>query len=167
MCRFISLMLCSLALFLPSCRKESPAPTKGAGTTTSVIPENENNRSVDARVVLRPKIPFFMERSTVGSTLNPKGEVESDDTMVRAGAPVSLTLYLKESPPGLQVGAVWYHDDKALRHDVKPANGAKILTFTLDGRKLAPGRYRVVGYWGGNVAADKQFEIVGKAKKAS
>jgi hypothetical protein len=150
--RVASLMLCSL-LLLPSCNKKSPVSNKGEPATRD-----------SGTVSLRPALPFFMDGSAIGSALNAKGEVEKDDTMVQAGAPVYLTLHLHESPPGLQVGAVWSHDGKVLTHEVKQANGGKVFTFVLSSAKLAPGKYRVVGYWGANVAADKKFEIVSKAK---
>ena len=42
-------------------------------------------------------------------------------------------------------------------------NGAKVATFAFK-RKLAPGKYRVEAYWGGNVVADKSFEVTGGKK---
>ena len=36
--------------------------------------------------------------------------------------------------------------------------GAKTVTFAMK-PKLAPGHYRVEGWWGGNLAAEKTFEI--------
>lgn len=158
------ILLLALSIVLPACQKKEPSPTKPRREGTAVIPEDESKKEVDERINLRPKTPFFMMKSTLGDRLDAKGEVESDNATIEAGSPVYLTLYLKESPVGLQTGAVWYKGDKAFRRDVKPAAGAKIITFTLDDKKLEPGKYRVVGYWGGNVAADKQFEIRPRAK---
>ncbi len=156
----------ALVILLPSCRKEGKAPIPPKGREgTAALPEDEAGKNEDARISLRSKTPFFMFKSTLGDRLNAKGEVESDNATIASDTPVHLTLYLKESPLGLQTGAVWYKGGKAFRRDVKMANGAKILTFTLDGKDLSPGKYRVIGYWGGNVAADKQFEILPKATK--
>jgi hypothetical protein len=163
--RRVVIVLLALAVLLPSCRKEGKSTLQPKREGTAVLPEDEKGKKEDTRIDLRPKTPFFMLRSTLGDTLNPKGEVESDNTAIHAGTPVYLTLYLKESPRGLQTAAVWYKGDKAMLKEVKPAGGAKVLTFTLDGKKLEPGKYRVIGYWGGNVAADKQFEILPRAKK--
>src|SRR3954451_2181220 len=166
MLRRVVVLLAVLALMvLVSCRKEGTGPIAPKREGTAVIPADESTRNEVDRINLRPKTPFFMERSALAETLNAQGAVESDNTTIHAGSPVYLTLYLKESPPGLQTGAVWYQGERALRHDVKPAAGAKVLTFTLNEKKLAPGKYRVIGYWGGNVAADKQFEIVAPAPK--
>ena len=90
----------------------------------------------------------------------------SESTSFRPGQPIYLTMVLTESPPGLQTRAVW-HDpkDKVIRTDQKKMNGAKVATFTLSEVKLKPGKYHVVGYWGGNLAADKTFDIVAASKR--
>ncbi len=43
-------------------------------------------------------------------------------------------------------------------------NGTKVATFAV-GQKLAPGKYHVRGYWGGNIADDRDFVVVAKSKR--
>jgi hypothetical protein len=157
------ILLALFAIVLPSCkeRKESLQPKREG---TAVLPANDAGKSENVPISLRPVTPFFMIRSTVGDAVNAKGEVEKDNLKVAAGTPVHLTLYLKESPPGLQTGVVWYKEERPIRREVKPGNGLKVITYTLEDPKLQPGRYRVVAYWGGNVAADKRFQLGPRAK---
>lgn len=85
--------------------------------------------------------------------------IAHSDVKVQPGQPVVLTMQLKESPSGLKTTAEWLDDDgDKLFVEQKPMHGAKLATFTL-GKKLKPGHYRVVGYWGGNVAAEHEFDI--------
>ncbi|HWW61290.1 MAG TPA: hypothetical protein VN181_07980 [Thermoanaerobaculia bacterium] len=85
--------------------------------------------------------------------------IERSELQVQTGKPIVLTMWLKESPGGLETTAEWLDDDgDKLFVEQKPMNGAKVATFTL-AKKLRPGHYRVVGYWGGNIAAEHEFQI--------
>jgi hypothetical protein len=163
--RRAAVLLALLALVLPSCGKRGKESLQPKREGTAVLPADDAGKSENVAISLRPATPFFMIRSTVGDAVNAKGEVEKDNLKVAAGTAVHLTLYLKESPPGLQTGVVWYKDERPIRREVKPGNGQKVISYTLDDAKLQPGKYRVVAYWGGNVAADKRFELVPRAKQ--
>ena len=92
--------------------------------------------------------------------------VATESDSVPAGEPIYLTMVLRESPQGLQTSAVWTTmDKKPLKTERKVMNGAKTVTFGLNNPKMKPGRYRVVGYWGGNIATEREFEIVAKSKR--
>ncbi len=105
-----------------------------------------------------------MKKSLLGSKLGPDGNVAEEKKTFQKGEPVYLTLLLHDSPAGLQTRATWLRDsDKSELHtEIRAMNGAKTITFALGDPNLKPGKYRVIGYWGGNVAADKPFEIVAK-----
>jgi len=75
------------------------------------------------------------------------------------GSPLQLTIWLSESPKELQVSMrVLDANKREVARATKPANGAKVITLKLD-RKLDPGKYRVEGVWGGNVACEQEVEI--------
>ena len=135
------------------------APAK---VTVRTIPENERKKREDS--VVRLDQPYFMKKSLLGSKLGPDGNVAEEKKTFQKGEPVYLTLLLKDSPAGLQTRATWLREgDKGELHtEMRAMNGAKAVTFALGDPNLKPGKYRVIGYWGGNVAADKPFEIVAK-----
>ena len=152
-----------LSLTIAACRKSEVITPAGSGSpmVTRVTPSPVKGRS---SAVIRPDVPSFIEKSLLGSKLAADGTVETEETTFATGAPVSLTLRFRESPAGLHGGARWYTTDrKPFAHEERPMNGGKVVTFTLKS-KLKPGHYRAEGYWGGNLAADKKFEVVSKKK---
>jgi hypothetical protein len=152
----IAILACALAL--AACKKEQSAPS--ATTTrvvTTVIPEKVREQK---NLVIRPDVPNVLDKALLGTTLAADGTVAEEAKELKAGAPVSLTIWIKESPPGLNTGVIWYgKDGEEIEKSKRPMNGGKVVTFTLK-KKLTPGRYRAEGYWGGNVVADKTFEVV-------
>jgi hypothetical protein len=157
----IVIMLLSLAI--AACTKREVITSGGSDSpvVTRVTPSPVKGR---LNAVIRPDVPSFIEKSLLGSKLAANGNVETEEATFTAGSPVSLTLRFRESPSGLQAGARWYTTDrKPFAHEERPMNGGKVVTFTLKS-KLKPGRYRAEGYWGGNLAADKKFEVVSKKK---
>ena len=153
-------MACALAF--GSCGKREPPAPKPRRVITTVIPEDA--RGEKKRVFVKP-VPDILEKSALGRDLGPDGAVSREEILFSPGQPVSLTIWLKQSPPGLATGVKWLDPkEKVLAQEQRPMNGAKVTTFTLR-QKLAPGRYRVIGYWGGNVVADRTFEVIGAGKK--
>lgn len=152
-----------LLLVVPvaACKKTEvvSSGTSASRGSTRVVPTPVKGR---ANVVVRTDIPTFMEKSLLGSKLGPDGNVATESARFRPGEPVSLTLYFHESPPGLQASVRWFSTtQKPFAHEERPMNGGKVVTFTLKS-KLKPGHYRAEGYWGGNLAADKKFEVAAK-----
>ena len=153
-----------IVLALASCKKSEVITTESSQSRVAngVSPSPVKGR---ANVMIRSNVPSIIEKSLLGSKLGPDGNVETDQATFEAGQPVSLTLHFHESPPGLQAGAKWYTTTaKPFEHEQRDMNGGKIVTFTLKA-KLKPGSYRAEGYWGGNLAADKKFEVVERKKK--
>lgn len=136
--------------------------TKMTTRAGSVTPENEKKKREDDFVHLDAGL--FMKKSLLGSKLGADGNVTEEKTTFVKGEPIYLTLLLHDSPAGLQTHVTWLRegDKKELHSEFHNMNGAKSVTFALADPKLEPGKYRVIGYWGGNVAADKPFEIVRK-----
>jgi hypothetical protein len=147
-----------VALLLLACHREAPpqasAPRR---VVTKTVPTDARNAKVNALVPVAP--PTFLDTAQLGAKLGPDGRVAEEAAAFRKGEAVYLTLDLRESPVGLATEAVW-QDGKGKelareRHEMK---GAKSVTFAMK-QPLAPGRYRVEGWWGGNLAAEKTFEI--------
>jgi len=158
-------LFCTLGMII-GCDRSRSAATGKPSTDKKVIPSDARNAKVDT--VIHPA-PRFIDESLLGSEVGSDGKVTGESRSFRQGQPIYLTMVLAESPPGLQTRVVWRDaKDKVIRTDQKNMNGAKVATFKLSETKLKPGKYHVVGYWGGNIAADKTFEIVaasGKRKK--
>ena len=152
-------------LLFVSCRREAPAPAAKSGTpppktTTAVIQQDLRNAKVDT-VIGTAAIQQTTD-ARLGNHANPNGVVVEERNTFKRGEPVILSMTVKESPAGLAMSAVW-EDAKGnkLDQDRKTMNGAKIATFAYAGKKkLTPGEYKVTGYWGGNVAAEKKFTVV-------
>jgi len=153
-------LLCACAL--AACRPREAVTGSGSPKTgTNVIEENEAKKKI--RELIHPVAPI--EKALLGAQLGPDGAVSQETDRFEPGQTIYLTLRLHDSPVGLKTNAVWYGpDQKELFSEQKEMKGAKLATFALS-RKLPAGRYHVEGHWGGNLAADKTFEVVVSAKK--
>ena len=101
-----------------------------------------------------------VERSAMGSRVAPDGTVAESQDVFKPGEPVYVTMWLKASPNGLQT-SVRFTDAKGKeagwpRMEMK---GAKVATFKLDTRKLAPGEYKAECFWGMNSEREYAFKI--------
>lgn len=147
-------------LLVAACEQKAPARR---GVTTRAQPSDVGHAKVST--VIQP-VPQFIDHALLGSQLGPDGMVAKESDSVPAGQPMYLTMVLRESPPGLQTSAVWMGmDKKPLRTERKAMNGAKVATFGFNDPKLKPGRYKVIGYWGGNLATEREFQVVAKKAK--
>jgi methionine-rich copper-binding protein CopC len=154
----VTVIVCALVLF--GCQQKSGGSRPGL--TTRVQPTDASKMKVNE--VIQP-VPQFIDHAAFGSELNASGVVAKENLSIPEGSPAYLTMVFRESPAGLQASAVWTRVDKTpVSTERKEMNGAKAVTFTLS-QKLKPGHYKVVGYWGGNIAAERDFEVVGKRKK--
>lgn len=143
-----------------ACQRGAPQPVKTRiAVTTSNAPTDE--RRVREKDLIRPAGAKFLESAKIGPKLGPDGRVTDEEHAFAEGQPVYLTMNFRESPVGLQTRVVWFDDDhgKELAHEERPMNGAKTVTFSMT-KKLAPGFYRVDGFWGGNFASEKVFQVV-------
>ncbi|HEX9458584.1 MAG TPA: hypothetical protein VGA84_05535 [Thermoanaerobaculia bacterium] len=154
----VFLCACSLA----ACRPREPVTGSASRkVVTTVIPENEARKK--ERDLIRPRAPI--EKALLGAQLGPDGAVSHETDHFETGQTVYLTLRLGDSPVGLKTNAIWYGPgQKMISSERREMNGAKVATFALTAN-LPPGRYRVEGHWGGNLAADKTFEVALASKK--
>ena len=142
-------------------RNEGGAKPRRVITTT--IPADARDARIDT--VVQPA-PVFVDHSLLGTKLGADGKVAAETMTARPGETVYLTMVLRESPVGLKTRVVWSDPSakKDIRTEEREMKGAKVVTYALDTKKLKPGKFHVEGYWGGNLAAEKDFEIV-KGKK--
>jgi methionine-rich copper-binding protein CopC len=145
-------------LLLVACHREAPpqasAPRR---VVVKTIPSDARNAKVNTLIPVTP--PQVLAAARLGATLGADGRVAAETATFRKGQPVYLTLDLHESPVGLATEAVWQDaKGKELARQRREMKGAKTVTFAMK-TPLAPGRYKVEGYWGGNVAAEKTFEV--------
>jgi hypothetical protein len=158
----VTLLLCACVLASCQNRTESPAAPHPRVRTT-YIPESEKGKV--GNIIARP-LMAVIDKVVVGTELGSDGNVAAENTVAIPGQPIYITLRLRDSPVGLSTGAIWYDPaGRKLAEERKAMNGAKVATFAMT-RKLTPGTYRVEGYWGGNLAGDKRFDVVAKTKKA-
>lgn len=167
MCRRRSLAVCVSAVVLllaAACRKEAPAaarPPAKAGAR----PADARNAAVNQLVPIEK--PKFVTKSLIGAKLDPTGVVAEETTEFGDKDNVYVTMFLGETPAGLQTSVRWKDAQgrPAAPDERKPMAGEKYVTFKLY-KKLKPGQYHVTGYWGGNIGAEYDFTIVkGTAKK--
>ncbi len=157
---FLSVLLA--VLVIAGCQKKQETAAPGRVITTN-IPQNEAGKRAH---ILDRVGTAVIEKMLVGIQLAPDGTVSEQQTVVPAGDPVYVTLRLHDSPVGLRTGATWYDEhDQIIAREQKEMNGTKVATFAL-GQKLAPGKYHVRGYWGGNIADDRNFVVVAKSKRS-
>lgn len=151
------------ATLIVSCRRETgqapPAKTAPAKTTTAAGQQDVRNAKVNK--VIGTALVEQTTSARLGSHANPDGIVIEEKSTFKVGEPLILSMTVQQSPAGLQMSAVWEDGKgKTLDKDRKSMNGAKVATFAYAGKKkLAPGDYKVVGYWGGNIAAERKFTV--------
>ncbi|HEX9985142.1 MAG TPA: hypothetical protein VGF69_17925 [Thermoanaerobaculia bacterium] len=139
----------ALLLAVIACRQEStqnalPPPRL---QTTNTAPDPADLRGKMVQEVLAFDRSRIIERSSMSKPSYTSGE------------PIAFTMWLRESPEGLQTRAEWLDaNGKKIHEELRPMKGEKVVTFTLT-QKLPPGHYRVAGYWGGNQAADHEFDV--------
>lgn len=144
-----------------SCQRETavpPAQTTQTVQTTAVTTQDLSKANVDA--VIAPTPDEFLERASVGTATGPGGMVIQSKTTFKRNEPIRISMWLKESPSGLRTSAKIYDaDDNPVMEESQEMKGAKSVTLTFDTKQLKPGTYRVVGYWGGNVAAEYEVKV--------
>lgn len=157
------LLVILAALCVVSCQRETTVVTETSqptSTTTTLTgpPQDMKNAQVNTAIALERGA--YVENSRVGSALGQDGTVESEKTEFAASDPIYLSMWFRESPAGLQA-RVTLEDEKGkeIGNAQAPMNGKKTVTFPLAEKRLKPGKYKVTGYWGGNVAAEHEFTV--------
>lgn len=154
------IFLYAIAWMFVACRGERTVVEKQPGTVTETVvvaePANLSGKSVDDVI---PLIAPVAKRCAVGTQVDANGVVSAKAAAIERDVPMFLTIWLAESPENLQVSMrIRDSDNEEVANVMKAAKGAKAITLKLD-QKLDPGKYRVEGVWGGNVACEQEIEI--------
>ena len=156
-----------LALMLSiACRKETPASSATATQTTAAptatttaaatAPEDLTGKKVDTTVPAPPKV---VPQCIAGSQLGNSGGVTKPSSTFGPNEPIYFTMWLDQAPPGLQVSVkVLDADGKEVATVPKAAEGLKLATLTIP-RPAKKGKYKLEGYWGGNVVCEAGVEV--------
>lgn len=141
------LILLAATIVLLSCQREAtqaPAPARPA--TPSTRAQNLGQAKVNE------VLPMSGAEALVQSRL--------DKDSYKAGEPITLTLTLRDAPKGVELRTQWFDEKgKPIGQDKKELMGQNTATFSWSGKPLKPGKYRVVSYWGENIAGDHKFEV--------
>lgn len=116
-----------------------------------------SGKQVKQKVVLQPNV---LSRCEAGSQLGADGLVSQPATTFKPSDPIHLSMWIRQAPEGLQLAmrVVDAKDNEigvARRDD---AGGASAVTMKV-GQELEPGRYRLEGFWGGNLVCEKGIEV--------
>ena len=162
-----------LALIVPlvsgACRRAeqqatatAPTATNTAAGTASGGPDGVPAAPPNVDTVVPFETTGVVTRTTMGTGVGSDGMVLISQNRFKPTDPIRLSMWLKDSPAGLQTRAVWYDQnrEKVLHEEQKPMNGGKLVTFEYKGKRLKPGKYEVVGYWGGNIVAEHPFTVI-------
>jgi hypothetical protein len=161
-------LLIVLSVAVLACPKNEPAatsqPAKGNVRTTTVADATDvKNLRVDT--VITPA-PAYFDKAMLSTKVDGQGNAVTDELVIPKGSPAFFTMYIRESPTGLHTRAVWSDSsNKEVAKEEREMKGAKVATYKLDTAKLAAGKYVVRGYWGGNLAVEKAFDIAAATKK--
>ena len=171
MSRRLLVVLTMVAALAGACRRETTTTeVQGTGdgatvTATTLTGEPQDLSNAKVNTVLSPDTGLYVVTSRVGTSLGPEGVVVEEKAEVGANEEVYLSLWLKESPPGLQTSAILEDSDgKEVDVERKAMKGEKTVSFALGDRKLKPGTYKITGYWGGNVASEHDLTVTAAAK---
>lgn len=149
-------------------QRESAAPAAEIAQTATE-PQDLSTVALDTRIPVTP--PTFLDRCALGSALASDGTVQESKQVFAPGEPIHMTMWITESPGGLNLASQWFDSKETMiAEELKAMNGGKVATFTLAPKKrLAPGTYVVKGWWGGNEACGYEFKVEGPPakKKAS
>jgi hypothetical protein len=143
-----------------SCQRETTQTVSPATTKPTTVARPQNLANAKVKKVVDVTAVESQTQTRLGSATGPDGTVTAEKDTFKSGEPIILSMVIQQSPAHLQMSARWYDaKDKIIEEDRRPMNGTKVVAFKYIGKKLKPGTYRVVGYWGGNVAAEKTFTV--------
>lgn len=147
---------------LVACRYEPPpveGPRPQLRTRTVWMRTDMSGKRVKQKFSLQPNV---LSRCESGAQLGPDGLVSVPTNTFKTTDPVHMTMWLRTAPDELQVSlrVLDANDDEigvARRNDVE---GAKAVTLRV-GQDLEPGKYKLEGFWGGNLVCEKGVEVGG------
>ena len=155
------LLYVAAVISVAGCRRTETATTSPQATSTATTTEVGKQDPREAKVdpLVAHENPPAVLRTAVGTILGPDGTVAGDETAFKRGQPVYISIWLKDSPAGLQTSARWFDKNgKQIGGERKEMKGATKATFAIK-EKLPPGEYRVEVYWGGDLSGEHSFKV--------
>lgn len=151
----------AIALVLAACRYEAPpreGPRPQLRQRTVWQRTDLTGKKTTQKFVLQPRV---LSRCEAGSQLGNDGMVAKPAATFRENDSIYLSMWLAEAPEGLQLSmrvldAGGNEVGTARRDD---AGGARAATIHV-GEPLGPGKYKLEGFWGGNLACEKEISVV-------
>ena len=145
-----------------ACRYEPPAnggPGRRVTQRTVWVRTDLSGKRVRQKFVLQPQV---LSRCEAGTRLSPDNLVAEPASKFKKGEPVYLSMWLAEAPEGLQVSlrVLDANEDEIGTARRDDAGGLKAVTLHV-GEELEPGRYKLEGFWGGNLVCEKWVEVTG------
>ena len=167
----VILLYAAAVMIVVSCRREAavPAQADGGPTVTSTTltgpPQDLSNAQINTAIA--PDTGRFVNDSRVGSSLGADGLVAEPKSEFTADEDIHLSLWLNKTPSGLQTRAALEDaGGKVLETQIRPMKGEPTVTFTFSRGKLPPGNYKILGYWGGNIAAEHEITVAAAPAKS-
>jgi hypothetical protein len=116
-----------------------------------------SGKRITQKFTLMPKV---LSRCEAGSQLGADSLVSTPAATFTEKEPIYLSMWLAEAPEGLQLALRVVDADEneigtARRDD---AGGARAATLQV-GQPLERGRYKLEGFWGGNLVCEKAIEV--------
>jgi hypothetical protein len=144
-----------------ACRYEPP-PREQAGPQLRQRTVWERTDFTGKRVQQKFSLqPQVLSRCEAGSKLGSDGVVSTPAATFGEQDSIYLSMWLAEAPKGLQLAMRVLDDDGneigTARRD--NAGGARAVTLHV-GETLEPGRYKLEGFWGGNLVCEKSISVV-------
>ena len=149
------------AALCAACRYEPPAaegPRPQLRQRTVWQRTDMAGKEISQKFVLQPQV---LSRCEAGSQLGGDGLVATPATTFGAQDSIYLSMWLAEAPEGLQLSLRVLDDEgneigTARRDD---AGGARAVTLQV-GDPLEPGKYKLEGFWGGNLVCEREISVV-------
>jgi len=162
MSRRTAVVFAVAAVVFASCNRQPPPGGAGkSATSTSVTVDKPVDLNKKELVQKTPTVPPFVDANAIGPKLGPDGTVMGEVKTFKTSDPINLTMKFHDSPKGLVANfAIEDMKFKTIHHEERPMNGSKVVTFTVPPKSLKPGRYRVEGYWGGNLAVEYVIDVL-------
>ena len=131
---------------LVACQRETVVPAQpqkpAPETTTSAAPPRDlSEQKIETKVPIPPPPVSGCEVKA----------------SVKASEPIDFTMHLTEAPKELHVSVRVMKGTEEIGFVRQPAEGKKVAMLRIP--KLPPGKYKLEGLWGGNLACEKEIEV--------
>ncbi|HYC91109.1 MAG TPA: hypothetical protein VEO54_17960 [Thermoanaerobaculia bacterium] len=144
-----------------ACRYEAPpaeGPRPQLRQRTVWQRTDMSGKQMTQKFVLQPQV---LSRCEAGSQLGGDGLVARPASTFGEQDSIYLSMWLSEAPEGLQLALRVLDADgneigTARRDD---AGGARAVTLQV-GEPLKPGKYKLEGFWGGNLVCEREISVV-------